>query len=79
MQNGAYVRLKNIVIGYTLPQEISRRVKMERARIYFAGNDIWEWSKIKDKWDPEQASSISGGSQRYPFYRLLTFGVNVTF
>lgn len=86
MQNGAYIRLKNIVVGYTLPQTISERVKIERLRIYFAANDIWEWSKIQDKWDPEQTANVGAysgrpyqGYDRYPFYRLLTFGVNVTF
>jgi hypothetical protein len=79
LQNGAYVRLKNIVLGYTIPQSISRRAKIERFRIYVSGNDIWEITKVDDNWDPEQSSSVSGGAQRYPFYRLYTVGVNVTF
>lgn len=79
LQNGAYVRLKNIVIGYTLPQAISRKAKIERLRVYVAGNDLWEITKVQDKWDPEQTNAISGGSQRYPFYRMVTFGLNVTF
>ena len=79
LQDGAYLRLKNIVLGYTLPQTLTRRAKIEKLRVYFSGNDLWEWTKIKDSWDPEQTSSVSGGAQRYPFYRLLTLGVNVTF
>lgn len=79
LQNGAYVRLKNIVIGYTLPQSISLKAKIQRLRVYFAGQDLWEFTKIQDKWDPEQTNNIAAGSQRYPFYRLLTFGANVTF
>jgi hypothetical protein len=79
IQSGAYVRLKNIVMGYTLPQAISKKAKIERLRVYVSGNDVWEITKVQDKWDPEQTSSISGGSQRYPFYRMITFGLNVTF
>jgi TonB-linked SusC/RagA family outer membrane protein len=86
MQSGAYIRLKNIVIGYTLPQTMTQRAKIEKLRVYFAANDIWEWSNVQDKWDPEQTSNIGAyagkpyqGYDRYPFYRLLTFGVNVTF
>ncbi|SFQ16737.1 TonB-linked outer membrane protein, SusC/RagA family [Pseudarcicella hirudinis] len=79
MQNGAYVRLKNLVIGYTIPQAITQKVKIEKLRIYFSGNDLWELTKVEDNWDPEQTSDVGGGAQRYPFYRLLTFGVNVTF
>ncbi|WP_285544387.1 SusC/RagA family TonB-linked outer membrane protein [Dyadobacter frigoris] len=80
MQNGAYVRLKNIVLGYTLPNTVTRKAKIEKLRVYFSGNDLWEFTKSQDKWDPEQnVEAWVGGSTRYPFYRLLTFGVNVTF
>jgi len=79
LQNGAYVRLKNIVIGYTLSPEIAHRAKLQGLRIYLSANDLWELTHVQDKWDPEQTNSISAGSQRYPFYRLLTAGVNVTF
>jgi len=79
LQSGAYVRLKNIVIGYTLSPEIARRAKVQGLRVYVSGNDLWELTHVQDKWDPEQTNNVAGGSQRYPFYRLLTFGVNVTF
>ena len=89
-ENGAYLRLKNLVIGYTLPQHITQKAKIDKLRIYFSGNDLWETSKIKDGWDPEAPRTVNNGgdvennnistfSQRYPFYRYLTFGVNVTF
>jgi len=79
LQNGAYVRLKNIVIGYTLSPAIARRAKLQGLRVYVSGNDLWELTHVQDKWDPEQTNNIAGGAQRYPFYRLLTFGVNATF
>jgi hypothetical protein len=79
LQNGAYVRLKNIVLGYTVSQDLTRKIRVDKLRVYAAANDIWEWTKIKDAWDPEQTAFVTGGAQRYPFYRLLTFGVNATF
>jgi hypothetical protein len=79
LQNGAYVRLKNIVIGYTLSPEIARHAKLQGLRVYVSGNDLWELTHVQDKWDPEQTNNIASGAQRYPFYRLLTFGVNATF
>lgn len=79
MQDGAYVRLKNLTIGYTIPQVLSRKIEIEKLRIYFSGQDLFEFTKVQDKWDPEQRDEVSGGSQRYPFYRMLTCGVNVTF
>jgi TonB-linked SusC/RagA family outer membrane protein len=90
VENGAYIRLKNLVIGYTVPRSITQRARIERLRIYFSGNDLWESSHIKDGWDPEATRGVSNSgdpennnistfSQRYPFYRYLTFGVNLTF
>jgi TonB-linked SusC/RagA family outer membrane protein len=40
--NGAYVRLKNLQIGYTLPERLIARARMTRARVYFSGFDLWK-------------------------------------
>ena len=48
------------------------------ARIYFTGEDLWESTKISDGWDPEAKRNASG-TQRYPFTRNFTFGMNLTF
>ncbi|AEW03363.1 SusC/RagA family TonB-linked outer membrane protein [Niastella koreensis] len=75
LQNNRYVRLKTLIIGYTLPQTLSARAHLEKVRVYFSGNDLWEWSSIKDGFDPEQgANSVLNG---YPFMRTWSFGVNV--
>ena len=89
-ENGAYLRLKNLVVGYTLPRSLTTKAKIEKLRFYFSGNDLWEKSKINDGWDPETSRTVANTgdpnngnvttfSERYPFYRYLTFGVNVTF
>jgi hypothetical protein len=89
-ENGAYLRLKNLVIGYTIPASITKRAKIQNFRIYFAGNDLWETTKIHDGWDPEASrvvantgdpnnGNVTTFSDRYPFYRYYTVGVNVTF
>lgn len=89
-ENGAYLRLKNLVIGYTIPASITEKAKIEKVRIYFSGNDLWEKSHINDGWDPEATRNVANTgdgnnnnqstySARYPFYRYMTFGVNVTF
>jgi hypothetical protein len=89
-ENGAYLRLKNLVVGYTLPRKITAKAKIDRVRVYFSGNDLWEISKINDGWDPEATRTVSNGgdaennnvstfSQRFPFYRYYTVGLNVTF
>lgn len=78
-QDGRYIRLKNVTIGYTLPQQLLKKTGvLQGARIYVTGTDLWETSKIKDGWDPEAARSVSG-TKRYPFTRNFTFGMNLSF
>ena len=78
-QDGRYLRLKNVTIGYTLPRRLVAQTRiLEGVRVYFTGTDLWETTKIKDGWDPEAPRSASG-TQRYPFTRNYTFGMNLTF
>jgi len=84
VENGAYVRLKNLVLGYTIPEHLIQRAKIQKLRVYFSGNDLWEITHIRDGWDPEATRSIGRANNestvtRYPFYRYVTIGVNVTF
>ena len=79
VENGTYVRLKNVTLGYTFPQELLAKTKViSSARLYVTGADLWEFSKINDGWDPEASKNVSG-TGRYPFVRTVTFGLNVAF
>lgn len=78
-QDGRYIRLKNLTIGYNLPAQVLKKIGfVNAARIYFTGEDLWESTKISDGWDPEAKRNASG-TQRYPFTRNFTFGMNLTF
>ena len=78
-QDGRYIRLKNLTIGYNLPAQVLKKSGfINAARIYFTGEDLWESTKISDGWDPEAKRNASG-TQRYPFTRNFTFGMNLTF
>lgn len=78
-QDGRYLRLKNITIGYTFPAKLLKKTGfLQSARIYATGTDLWETTRIKDGWDPEAARDASG-VKRYPFTRNFTFGMNLTF
>lgn len=78
VNDGSYVRLKNITLGYSLPQSILKKTIISQVRFYVTGTDIWEWSKIHDGWDPEARRTVTAAS-RYPFVRSWTFGANITF
>ncbi len=73
--NAAYVRLKNLQIGYTLPDTFLHKIGLERARIYVSGQDLFEIHGVEGGWDPE--SSTVGNN--YPFQRYYSFGIDLTF
>ncbi len=78
-QDGRYLRLKNLTIGYTLPDALLKKQNaIQSARVYLTGADLWETTLIKDGWDPEAARDAKG-TKRYPFTRNFTFGVNLSF
>lgn len=77
LQNNRYIRLKSLVVGYTLPQMWTRKAKLEKVRFYFSGNDLWEATSIKDGFDPEMGEMSQNSG--YPFSRTWSFGINVGF
>ena len=79
VEDGAYLRLKNVTLGYSLPASLLAKTKiLSKARVYVTGSDLWEHSKINDGWDPEANRKVDN-SKRYPFLRTVTFGLNLTF
>lgn len=76
LQNNRYMRLKNLIVGYTIPRSVTRKVGVEKFRVYFSGDDLWEWTKIKDGYDPEYGE---GSNNIFPLCRLLNFGVELEF
>ncbi|REA60932.1 hypothetical protein DSL64_13605 [Dyadobacter luteus] len=75
VQKLTYVRLKSLVVGYTLPKAFSNKIKTERIRFYFSGNDLFEFTSVKDGFDPEQGP----GDSTYPFIRTWSLGLDLTF
>jgi TonB-linked SusC/RagA family outer membrane protein len=76
VQHSSYLRLKTLVVGYTIPQEWTKKIAINKLRVYFSGEDIWEWTKIKDGYDPEHGEA---SNNTFPFSRLISFGLDVTF
>lgn len=78
-QDGRYLRLKNVTLGYNFPDSMMKRTRViSNARIYVTGSDLWETCRIHDGWDPESKRNATG-TARYPFTRNITFGVNLSF
>jgi TonB-linked SusC/RagA family outer membrane protein len=68
-----YVRLKSMEIGYTLPTSLSKKLTIERLRVYVSGQNLLTLSKMKEI-DPE----VNGGTS-YPLQRVVNFGITLTF
>ncbi|QMW01379.1 SusC/RagA family TonB-linked outer membrane protein [Spirosoma foliorum] len=77
VQNAAYIRLKNLQIGYTIPAQLTQKVNIAKARIFFSGQDIWEKNKMWYKY--YDAENPSNASFQYPLFRSYSFGLNITF
>jgi TonB-linked SusC/RagA family outer membrane protein len=76
LQNGAYARLKNIQLGYKIPQGILNKIGLQSAKIYFSGENIWTWSPLPPTIDPEIANLGSGSVFALAVYSM---GLNVSF
>lgn len=71
--NGAYMRIKNITLGYTLPKNITQKIMIDKLRFYFTINDLPAFSNYPHGYDPEWSYSSD---------LLLTsyiFGMNINF
>ena len=74
MRDGAFLRLKQLELGYTLPYKLTKKLGMDNLRVYFQGNNLLCWSRFK-LWDPELADT----GLNYPIQRTFNVGVHVTF
>ncbi|WP_290795182.1 SusC/RagA family TonB-linked outer membrane protein [Flavihumibacter sp. UBA7668] len=79
MQNAAYMRMKNITLGYSLPAAWTKRLKFNKIRFYLSAENAFEISKVKVKLDPESLSAGSSSGAAYPFQRTYSIGLNLNY
>jgi TonB-linked SusC/RagA family outer membrane protein len=72
LQNGAYTRLKNITIGYTVPAALLEKAKIQSVRFFASGEDLFTWKKMPVGIDPELNDLGYGG--QYPIMKKISFG-----
>ncbi len=81
--NAAYLRVKNLTIGYSLPSSLLQKRNISRVRVFASGENIFEFSQLKKYFDPEVITGSdtfkSSKGFSYPFQRKFAFGVNVEF
>ncbi len=86
MQNASYIRLKNLTLGYSLPQRLITTMGLSQAQVYVAGMNLWEATKIRKPLDPEYLRRNvlaeefnNNGAVEYPLQRLYSLGIRVGF
>jgi hypothetical protein len=73
LYNASYVKLKNLQLGYSLPEKIAKKLAMQRARFYVSGENLFTITKYPGL-DPE-----IGPGMGYPTMRQYALGLNITF
>lgn len=76
VQNGAYLRLKNIQLGYTLPKKLSNNIGIKNLRVYVSGQNILTFTKYKG-YDPESLSTQT--EIGYPISKVYSTGLQINF
>ena len=72
--NGGYFRMKNITLSYTLPERLTKAIKMQKIRIYGSATDPFSIDSFPQGWDPESYSNLSAYMTR-----TFTIGAQLTF
>lgn len=82
LQNAAYCSLKNVTIGYTLPQSLTRKAYIENLRVFVSGENLAQITDFTKTGDPELIDAYDnayGYGKCYPLQRVFSVGLNVTF
>jgi hypothetical protein len=75
--NASYIRLKNLQLGYSLPAAFTRKIGIQKFRVYVSGENIFTITKMPNMFDPETVDGGYNGSV-YPLMKVYSAGVNVT-
>ena len=76
LQNAAYIRLKNLTLGYTIPAALTNKWGINKLRVYFSGGNLWTGTRLDKQFAPETVSSNGGAA--YPLSITYSFGLSVT-
>ncbi len=76
IQDAAYLRLKNVTLGYTIPLPKNKLIRS--CYVYLSGENLWETTRTWDVFDPEAPAETSVNSW-YAYARSITLGLNISF
>ncbi len=76
LKDASFLRVKNITLGYTIPTSFSKKLQIERLRVFFSGDNLWTITNYPEL-DPERDGD--GRFVAYPQNKICSFGINVQF
>ncbi len=78
LEDGSYIRLRNVNFGYQLPKNFLSKLKVTNARVFVSGDNLWTGTNYSGM-DPEISLGPGGGNSadRYPISRKIMFGINI--
>lgn len=84
LENGSYIRLRNVRLSYDLPESLLTRIKIDNIRLYISGDNLWTGTKHFVGQDPSASLSIGSGSSvgvvsNYAISKKILFGLNISF
>ncbi len=79
VRDGAYMRIKNVVLGYSLPKSWTNKIKIDNARLYVSGQNLYTFSNFFKGYDPEVNYGGGLGGEFYPIMQTVTFGLDFKF
>jgi len=82
LENGSYVRIRNVELGYALPKSLMNKINFSSARIYVSGQNLYTFTKYKGL-DPDVQGTgvISRGfdAGNWPASRIISLGIQADF
>ncbi len=82
LQNSAYLKVRNVELGWTLPKQWSTALKVSNIRLYLQGQNLYTWTKYRMYVDPENVNTVNTAfplQALYPTSKVYNFGLNITF
>lgn len=82
LMNGAYCRLKNLRIGYTIPEHLTRKIGMSNLYVYLNMDNLLTFTKLNENMDPENPADVipwQTGDLPYPLSKSFSMGISLTF
>jgi len=80
LQDASYIRLKNLQFGYTVPQTLTKKIAIDKIRIFVSGDNLWTLTKLAKMFDPE---TVDGGASNngnvYPLSTVYACGLSINF